>query len=780
MTKRRIAIVGGGMAALATAFELTRRADQCARFDITIYQMGWRLGGKGATGRDGQGRAVEHGLHIWFGCYENAFRMLRAAYGEWQPLANQAIVSCEGALKPQQDSAIGVGDGSEVVCLHWPHIPGKPGDGRADLSAFSAFSQMLVVMQSFYNQLESGASFDALKVPLDVGTIALLHLAGVEIGKYVDREPPELGPPQSTFLKKDQGLALAGEWSLKLASNERVRNEAQLRGFVAFIRLYAKNVLDLKGSKSQSAGRFLAEFIDVGTAAIKGIVVDMMLGGASVGDLDLMDFREWLAVCGADRDSVYGSPVVQALYDSMLQYCDGDKRRPSYGAGTAAQAVVRLYGTYKDAFAFEMQAGMGEVVVTPIYRVLKQRGVKFEFFYKLKEIKLDRKKTSVAQIEFYRQVLLCNGDYNPTVAPNRGNGYLECWPDAPLWDQIVDGDKPTFRGHDFESYWCSYHVDTVSLQQGPQFDALVLAIPLGAFKRLNTAPGPCDELIEASDRFRAMTEMATLVPSIAVQAWCNWDVAQLGWPPTEAVPSGAAKKTVISTGPDPLDIWADMSQVLKYEPWNPYPKGPKSLQYLCGVLETDLFRAPPNHHQVPARAKALARDKAIEWFSDKARYIWPHSSPGGCFDWTILFDPNGACGSDRVDAQVYRANVDPSSCCVGSPAGSTQWRLPTDASGFGNLYLAGAWIDCGFNTECIEAAVISGLQAARAVAGASFAIPGENFLQFGNDLPSLITLAAEEAILLLEAVAEAAWNSSGTEMDRRNTSSRSRSRKGRR
>jgi hypothetical protein len=129
---------------------------------------------------------------------------------------------------------------------------------------------------------------------------------------------------------------------------------------------------------------------------------------------------------------------------------------------------------------------------------------------------------------------------------------------------------------------------------------------------------------------------------------------------------------------------------------------------------------------------------------------------------------------------VYRANVDPSSCCVGSPAGSTQWRLATDASGFGNLYLAGAWIDCGFNTECIEAAVISGLQAARAVAGASFAIPGENFLQFGNDLPSLITLAAEEAILLLEAVAEAAWNSSGTEMDRRNTSSRSRSRKGRR
>ena len=72
-------------------------------------------------------------------------------------------------------------------------------------------------------------------------------------------------------------------------------------------------------------------------------------------------------VCGGDRDSIYGSPIVQALYDFMLQYCDGDRRRPSYGAGTAAQAVVRLYGTYLEAFAFEMQAGMGEVVVMPIY-----------------------------------------------------------------------------------------------------------------------------------------------------------------------------------------------------------------------------------------------------------------------------------------------------------------------------------------------------------------------------------------------------------------------------
>jgi hypothetical protein len=294
----------------------------------------------------------------------------------------------------------------------------------------------------------------------------------------------------------------------------------------------------------------------------------------------------------------------------------------------------------------------------------------------------------------------------------------------------------------------------------------VLAIPLGAFKKLSEAPGPCDQLIEASEKFRMMTETATLVPSLSFQAWCSVDTARLGWPPAQAHPPGAAEKTVISTGPDPLDIWADMTHVMNYEPWDPLTR-PKSLHYLCGVMETDLFRAPPDQKRIPVEAKKRARSEAINWLSQKARYIWPKSSPGGSFDWDVLFDPNGAKGSKRIDAQVYQANVDPSSCCVASAAGSTRWRLATNASGFDKLYLAGTWIDTGFNTECVEAAVISGMQAARAISGASFAISGEDFLRFRNDLLSLIALAAESGIWLLNAVVNAAWSGSSGEMHRR-------------
>ena len=83
--KIRVAILGGGIAALTTAFELTEQDPRGATYDITLYTLGWRLGGKAAVGRDmtNDGRAVEHGLHIWAGYYDNSFdivkRLLRAA-----------------------------------------------------------------------------------------------------------------------------------------------------------------------------------------------------------------------------------------------------------------------------------------------------------------------------------------------------------------------------------------------------------------------------------------------------------------------------------------------------------------------------------------------------------------------------------------------------------------------------------------------------------------------------------------------------------------------------
>ena len=76
-------------------------------------------------------------------------------------------------------------------------------------------------------------------------------------------------------------------------------------------------------------------------------------------------------------------------------------------------------------------------------------------------------------------------------------------------------------------------------------------------------------------------------------------------------------------------------------------------------------------------------------------------------------------GRDRIDSQYLRVNVDPSDRYVLSLPGTARYRLRADESGYDNLVLAGDWTDNGLNAGCIEAAVVSGIQAANAVTGRS-------------------------------------------------------------
>jgi uncharacterized protein with NAD-binding domain and iron-sulfur cluster len=72
----RVAIIGGGCAGVAAAWHLSRNS----KYEVSVYERSWRLGGKGASQRAADGRILEHGLHVWLGFYENAFRMMRDCY----------------------------------------------------------------------------------------------------------------------------------------------------------------------------------------------------------------------------------------------------------------------------------------------------------------------------------------------------------------------------------------------------------------------------------------------------------------------------------------------------------------------------------------------------------------------------------------------------------------------------------------------------------------------------------------------------------------------------
>ena len=54
MAKEKLIVLGGGCAAMAAVFGITDRAGWHEKYDITVYQPGWRLGGKGAAGRNAQ------------------------------------------------------------------------------------------------------------------------------------------------------------------------------------------------------------------------------------------------------------------------------------------------------------------------------------------------------------------------------------------------------------------------------------------------------------------------------------------------------------------------------------------------------------------------------------------------------------------------------------------------------------------------------------------------------------------------------------------------------
>jgi len=126
----RVAVVGGGCAALTAAFELTR-PEHKGRYEVTVYQMGWRLGGKGASGRGIADRVEEHGLHLWMGFYENAFRLMRECYAERQvAFPHCRFADWRDGFTPAPD--VGVADrtreGWDFWIAHFPPGQGEPGD----------------------------------------------------------------------------------------------------------------------------------------------------------------------------------------------------------------------------------------------------------------------------------------------------------------------------------------------------------------------------------------------------------------------------------------------------------------------------------------------------------------------------------------------------------------------------------------------------------------------------------------------------------------------------
>lgn len=669
-SKPRIAILGGGMAGLTAAWRLSEPGWRDRFESIIVYQRGWRLGGKGASSRGENGRIEEHGLHVWLGSYENAFALLRECYAQLDRATNDPAAPIRGwdeALVPSEN--LGLADRWGGDWLVWPgHLSrteGLPGDPDISGREMTAVDFLRRAMQLLLDFAES----------VDVA---------MELGLVLTTSPD--APRASMTALQSAALATVAALASQVPGDDIVEHVDNILDVIS-------DALDGEQAPDQRRSWLLLSMV---TATARGLLADgVMTDPRGFRALNDEDFGDWVLRHRA-HPGVVEFPMVRAMYDMVFGYTDGHPNRPSFGAGVAVFMTGLVLFGYKGAFFWKMTAGMGDVVIAPLYQALRQRGVEFEFFHRVDELHLSENRLTVDAITMGRQVRLADGvdHYEPLV---RVRG-LPVFPAEPIADQIACGESDSLETH----FGPREDVETRVLRRGVDFDHVVLAVSLGMIPIIGK------EMLEDRGDWRDMTTRIATVATQSFQMWWRVDDHALGWDMPGVTTSAYLP---------PFDTWASMPQTLWAEEW-PAGDEPAAVGYFCGSLETDwptTMEEAAFVHDCDARV----RTDILQFLDRDVGLYLPNAVTENGFAWHLVSGVNGERGESALATQHVSVNIDPSDRYVQSVPGSDKYRLRCDESGYDNLVLAGDWTDCGLNAGCIEAAVMSGLQAANALLGRS-------------------------------------------------------------
>jgi uncharacterized protein with NAD-binding domain and iron-sulfur cluster len=713
--KKKIAVIGGGLGSLTAIYHLMSLPNAKDLYDITLYQDGWQLGGKGASGVNQKKgfRVEEHGIHFWFGFYENGFYLMKEVYKALNRPPEAPLATFEAAFKPQttMDFAQLINDNWTSWDVEFPTLLGKVGDG-----VFESPIEELV---------EVGIRFLA-----DEFHKFIEHLAsgclGVFLGPFQKNKKSPVHQTHEPYLNDiEEKLAkiISHHLERRLVAMAELYKNPETHKFEDR-KVHGGYIYNLKMHIFDLVGHLLDKFpellriwctIDLGLTILKGVIEDGVLqvkGRKFILDFSLInkyDFKEWLILHGADSHFIYNFPAVKSLYDGPFAFFRGAISTPDVEAGTALNILFRLAFTCKEAVMWRMQAGMGDTVFMPIYQYLQQNfpeNVHFSFFHAATDLKLSKDKTKVEAIEFDRLIDLAENvaTYQPAVTVKG----LECWPSEPLYEQLnpIQVQKAQElkekTGVGFESDWSGWKGTKVTKQIGRDFDEVIIGASLSAL------PNFCNDLFEHNPQWSKMLDKVGTVQTQAFQLWLTKDPQELATDPLK----------VLSTYVEPLDTMAAMTQILEREDWSGYPEQPKYLMYVCGAfIDSETIPDPPATYFAKNQLDEVF-DNMAHYIENDLRFILPKAfDEAGNFDWNILFDPTGGVGKERLKYQYFRPNIDTTERYVYCLKDTSRFRLKTDESGFENVFLTGDWIQNGMNIGFVEGATISGILTARAVSG---------------------------------------------------------------
>ncbi len=717
-TKRKVAVLGGGMGALTAAYKLSETGD-C---DITVYQLGWRLGGQGASGRNLNmaDRIEEHGLHVWFGFYENAFQLMKGCYDELGRPPGAPLPSVEYAFRPVNSlTLIEEYKGERMPWIvDFPSNDVMPWDGSPIDSLWSSFVIILKWMLEFAEKRDIESVHSKVAAPPPnffarffdwIGRMfRRLSPPAAPVSRSPNTIPARVEEAVTRYeIAMDRDIDSSETWLLRKAvqlaeampEDHNLHRTEEHDAIVWLIKEFANLMWDrVKGSiLTDTAERRSWTLLYLGATSVAGLLNDRVLF-KGFDELDQVDMTFWfytqkLVDDPLANDIAYHAAPTQTVYDLLFHYQGGDTDRPQLAAGVALHMLLLMLFQYKGSVLWFMQAAMGDTIFAPLYQVLRNRGVKFEFFNRMVNLGLSVDKKSVETVRISRQVNLKVGQYDPLVLIKD----LPCWPSEPLYDQIVEGQQLCSEQVNLEHQWTTWQ-DTggeITLQAGKDFDFVVLGIAIGALPPLTT------ELYQASESWCKMIDKIETVQTQAIQLWMKPDSQQLGV---------HGSRPVVGAYVEPYSSLTDFSDLIPRENW-PASADLHSIAYSCGVLQHI-------KNETQKEADERVYQIALDFLKKDLNPLWPkatkHSDPDS-LAWNKLVAPADSKSEARFQAQYWRANIDPVERYVLSLPDTNQYRLKAGNSGFERLILAGNWIDTGFNIACIETAVMSGMQAAQAV-----------------------------------------------------------------